>query len=62
MPVWGAGMERDLFRYIWRNSWRDQLPVLVVVALLCSPLAIGALVLWSAHRGHVAAGRGRADG
>jgi hypothetical protein len=35
--------------------------LLVVVALLCSPLAIGALVLWSAHRGHLAAGRGRTD-
>ena len=33
MPVWGAGMERNLFRYIWRNSWRDQLPILVVVVL-----------------------------
>lgn len=29
--------------------------LLVVAALLSSPLAIGALVLWSAHRGHLAA-------
>jgi putative ABC transport system ATP-binding protein len=33
MPVWGAGMERNLFRYIWRNSWRDQSVILVVVAI-----------------------------
>jgi putative ABC transport system ATP-binding protein len=33
VPVWGAGMEHNLFRYIWRNSWRDQVPILVVVAL-----------------------------
>ena len=33
MPVWGAGMERNLFRYIWRNSWRDQSAILVVVAI-----------------------------
>jgi hypothetical protein len=33
--------------------------MLVVLALLSSPLAIGALVLWSAHRGYVAAGAGR---
>lgn len=33
MPVWGAGMEHKLFRYIWRNSWRDQVPILVIVAL-----------------------------
>jgi putative ABC transport system ATP-binding protein len=26
-------MEHNLFRYIWRNSWRDQVPILVVVAL-----------------------------
>jgi hypothetical protein len=31
-------------------------PLLVVFALLSTPLAIGALVLWSAHRGYVAAG------
>jgi putative ABC transport system ATP-binding protein len=33
MPVWGAGMEHNLFRYIWRNSWRDQSAILVVVAI-----------------------------
>src|SRR5688572_23402639 len=33
MPVWGAGMEHNLFRYIWRNSWRDQSVILVVVAI-----------------------------
>ncbi|MGH6891977.1 MAG: ABC transporter transmembrane domain-containing protein [Dongiaceae bacterium] len=26
-------MERNLFRYIWRNSWRDQSLILVVVAI-----------------------------
>src|SRR5262245_39785899 len=26
-------MERNLFRYIWRNSWRDQVLILVVVAV-----------------------------
>lgn len=26
-------MEPRLFKYIWRHSWRDQLPILVVVAL-----------------------------
>ncbi|HET6622210.1 MAG TPA: ABC transporter transmembrane domain-containing protein [Dongiaceae bacterium] len=26
-------MERNLFRYIWRNSWRDQSVILVVVAI-----------------------------
>jgi len=30
--------------------------VLVVLALLCSPLAIGALVLWRAHRGYMTSG------
>jgi putative ABC transport system ATP-binding protein len=33
MPVWGAGMEHNLFRYIWRNSWRDQSVILAVVAV-----------------------------
>ncbi|HEV8392067.1 MAG TPA: hypothetical protein VGQ35_19595, partial [Dongiaceae bacterium] len=33
MPVWGRGMEHNLFRYIWRNSWRDQSLILVVVAV-----------------------------
>lgn len=33
MPVWGAGMEQNLFRYIWRNSWRDQTAILVIVAV-----------------------------
>jgi hypothetical protein len=32
--------------------------LLIVLALLSSPLAIGALVLWSAHRGYAATGRG----
>ena len=26
-------MERNLFKYIWRNSWRDQLIILGVVAI-----------------------------
>ena len=26
-------MELNLFRYIWRNSWRDQSIILVVVAI-----------------------------
>src|SRR5881409_1297232 len=26
-------MEHNLFRYIWRNSWRDQSLILVVVAI-----------------------------
>jgi hypothetical protein len=30
--------------------------LLVIFALLSTPLAIGALVLWSAHRGYVADG------
>jgi putative ABC transport system ATP-binding protein len=33
MPVWGAGMEHSLFRYIWRNSWRDQSLILVIVVI-----------------------------
>jgi putative ABC transport system ATP-binding protein len=33
MPVWGAGMEHNLFRYIWRNSWRDQSVILIVVVI-----------------------------
>jgi putative ABC transport system ATP-binding protein len=28
-----SGMEHNLFRYIWRNSWRDQSVILVVVAV-----------------------------
>jgi len=36
--------------------------LIVVLALLSSPLAIGALVLWSAHRGYMASGGGRAEG
>jgi len=35
--------------------------MLVVLALVCSPLAIGALVLWRAHRGYMA-GDPRQDG
>jgi len=35
--------------------------MLVVLALVCSPLAIGALVLWRAHRGYLA-GDPRQDG
>jgi putative ABC transport system ATP-binding protein len=27
-------MERNLFKYIWRHSWRDQVYILVIVALL----------------------------
>jgi putative ABC transport system ATP-binding protein len=33
MPVWGAGMEQNLFRYIWRNSWRDQTLILAIVVV-----------------------------
>ena len=33
MPVWGAGMDQNLFRYIWRNSWRDQSIILVIVVI-----------------------------
>src|SRR3954464_14216451 len=27
-------MERNLFKYIWRHSWRDQVYILVIVAML----------------------------
>ena len=33
MPVRGAGMEQNLFRYIWRNSWREQSVILAIVAV-----------------------------
>ena len=31
-------------------------PVLAVTALICSPLVIGAIVLWRAHMGYIANG------
>jgi hypothetical protein len=34
-------------------------PVLTVLGLICSPLAIGALVLWRAHCGYMAAQGGQ---
>jgi putative ABC transport system ATP-binding protein len=33
-PRTGKGMERNLFKYIWRHSWRDQAYILVIVVLL----------------------------
>src|SRR5574338_41340 len=33
MPVRDRGMERNLFRYIWRNSWRDQSVILAIVVV-----------------------------
>src|SRR3954462_10946482 len=32
--TWTRAMERNLFKYIWRHSWRDQVYILVIVALL----------------------------
>src|SRR6185369_8136780 len=41
-PAWGTAppaildwvMERNLFKYIWRHSWRDQVYILAIVLLL----------------------------
>src|SRR3569833_2467476 len=33
-PRTGKGMERNLFKYIWRHSWRDQAYILVIVVML----------------------------
>src|SRR4051794_16351928 len=32
--TWTGRMERNLFKYIWRHSWRDQVYILVIVLLL----------------------------
>lgn len=37
-------------------EWTQMLPeIILLIAILTSPITIGCLVLWSAHRGYVAA-------